>query len=147
MPEVRPLFKKDIQQLLAIEQSVQVVPWTADTFKTCFEAGHSGWVIEDDQKIISFIITSMRVEECHILNFCVARDSQRQGYGQHLLKHLLAEAKKQGIGIIYLEVRRSNTRAIALYEKMQFQQIGERKGYYPTISGNEDALIFARYVG
>lgn len=143
---LRTLFKSDLSQLLLVEESAHAVPWNEETFKTCFEAGYVGWVIEQEKEkvIMGFIIVSMRMEECHILNLCVGRDYQHQGFGRQLLEHALNHAKQQGIGIVYLEVRRSNTRAISLYKKEHFHLIGSRKDYYPTLAGNEDALIFAK---
>lgn len=141
---LRTLFKSDLAQILLIEKSVHVVPWTMDTFNMCFDSGYFGWVLEVDKKIAGFIIVSLTPDECHVLNICVSLDYQRQGYGAKLLEHALKHAKKQQVGIAYLEVRRSNTRAISLYKKMNFQQIGERKNYYPTVSGTEDALILAK---
>lgn len=141
---LRNLTQADLQAILAIEQSAHVVPWTEDTFKTCFQAGHVGWVLEVEKKVIGFIIVSLRAEECHILNLCIARASQHQGFGRKLLLHALQHSRSLGIGIVYLEVRRTNSRAIALYTKEKFIEIGVRKGYYPTVGGNEDALIFAR---
>lgn len=140
---MRTLFQTDIAQLLRIENSVHVTPWSEDTFKTCFQAGYIGWAVEKDKKVIGFIIISQTAEECHILNLCVDREFQHQGWGSKLLEHALAHAKKHGINIAYLEVRRSNSRAISLYKKMRFHPVGERKGYYPTVGGHEDALIFA----
>ena len=141
---VREYFKSDIKELLIIENSVHVAPWTEETFKLCFDAGYLGWVWEEGQKILGFIIISLTTDECHILNICVAREFQRQGLGQKLLNFVMDHAKKRGAGIIYLEVRRTNTRAIQLYEKNQFYLIGERKDYYPIPNGYEDALIFAK---
>lgn len=148
---LRPIVKADLPQLLCIEQAAHAVPWTDETFKTCFEAGHIGWVIElnrDDQnkgrRIVGFTLVSVRMEECHILNLCVAREHQHQGYGRQLLEHAMRSAKDLGASVVYLEVRRTNTRAIELYKNAQFILIGERKDYYPTVSGNEDALVFAR---
>lgn len=141
---LRTLFKSDIERLLVIENAVHVAPWTEDTFKVCFQAGYLGWAIELDKKIIGFIITSMNTEECHILNLCVANEYQRQGHGEKLLEHTLQYAKQQGIGVVYLEVRRSNSRAISLYKKFHFHLVGERKDYYPTVVGKEDALVFGR---
>lgn len=143
---LRKLHLNDLQSLLAIEQAVHVVPWNEETFKTCFQAGHTGWVMELDREIIGFIIISMRIDECHILNICIAQDYQRQGYGEQLLKQVLDQAKSARATIVYLEVRKSNEQAIALYRKLHFQQIAERKNYYPTVAGNEDALIFAKMV-
>jgi ribosomal-protein-alanine N-acetyltransferase len=100
-------------------------------------------VVEIDNNIIGFIIISMSADECHVLNICVARSFQHQGFGKKMLEFVLNHASQRGMGIAYLEVRRSNTRAISLYQKMKFHLIGERKGYYATVAGEEDALIFA----
>lgn len=141
---LRNLHKADLPKVLKIETSVQVVPWTAETFNTCIESGYKGWVIEQDKSLVGFAIASMTKDECHILNLCIDRTYQYQGWGRKLLEYVLNEAREQGVGIAYLEVRRSNTRAIALYRKMHFLQIAERKDYYPTVAGDEDALVFAK---
>lgn len=141
---LRALFRSDLPNVLAIEKAVHILPWTEETFKMCFQSGYIGWVAELDKKIIGFVVISLSSSECHILNLCVSYDYQRQGWGCKLLQFALNYAKEKGIGIAYLEVRRSNSRAISLYRKMQFHLIGERKGYYPTISGNEDAFVFAK---
>ena len=141
---LRTFFKADLPQVLAIENAVHVVPWGAETFKMCLQEGYAGWVLEVDKKIIGFIFAALNMHECHILNVCVAHDYQRQGYGRLLIDNTLSHAKKQGVDIIYLEVRRSNVRAISLYRQMAFHLVGERKNYYPTVTGNEDALVFAR---
>lgn len=140
---LRTLFRSDIDQLLLIEKSVHVLPWTEESFKSCIQAGHVGWVIELDKKLIGFIIVSLNMDECHVLNLCVLHDYQHQGWGRKLLEYALTHARQHKVSIAYLEVRRSNSRAISLYKKMNFHLVGERKGYYPTVSGQEDALIFA----
>lgn len=141
---IRKMHKTDLPQLIIIEEMSHAVPWSEDAFFHCFRAGYPGWVLEKDKKMIGFIIVTLQVEECHILNITVDRRFQRQGYGHQLLTFALAEAQKQGAVIAYLEVRHSNTRAIKLYEKMGFVQIGIRKDYYPVPTGREDALVFAK---
>jgi ribosomal-protein-alanine N-acetyltransferase len=42
---------------------------------------------------------------------------------------------------MFLEVRPSNAKALALYRRAGFQQVGRRRGYYPGENGREDALI------
>lgn len=140
---LRNLSENDLPELLRIEQLVSVVPWSEEAFKTCFKQNCVGWVVSVDNKLIAFIIISHTKDDCHILNLCVAWEYQRQGYGNLLLSKALQFAKQQKIGVMYLEVRKSNIRAINLYKKMNFLSVGERKNYYPTVSGREDALIFA----
>lgn len=141
---LRELYKADLPAILEIEEAVHISPWTEETFQTCFQAGYKGWAIQSDNKLIGFIIISLREHECHILNVCVIHEFQHQGYGRLMMQHALSHAKLKGAGIAYLEVRKSNQHAIHLYRKLKFHLIGERKAYYPTPSGtNEDALIFA----
>lgn len=141
---LRTLVIDDIKKVLAIEKAVHISPWTEETFNICFQAGYNGWVIQQQDQIIGFIIASLTKLECHILNLCVAAHFQRQGWGEKLLQHAMAYAIGIGIHIVYLEVRRSNVKAISLYRKMGFRWVGERKDYYPITGGTEDALIFAK---
>jgi ribosomal-protein-alanine N-acetyltransferase len=45
--------------------------------------------------------------------------------------------------MLFLEVRVSNRKAIELYSKEGFFELGNRKNYYPTLNGHEDALLMA----
>ncbi len=141
---LRMLAKSDIGQMLAIENAAHIAPWTEEAFKICFRTGYVSLGFEVDKKIIGFVIVSVQADECHILNIAVATLFQRQGWGRKLLEYAMLQARQKGAGIVYLEVRRSNSRAISLYRKMRFQLIGERKDYYVTVAGMEDALIFAK---
>jgi ribosomal-protein-alanine N-acetyltransferase len=144
---LRTLYKSDLPQLLAIENAVHVAPWAEETFAICFKHHCKGWVVEMDKQVIGFILISFSSEECHLLNVCVAHAHQHQGFGKILLEKAMAYAAGEGVEVMYLEVRESNTRAIAMYEKAGFQLVGKRKGYYPTVTGREDALILARILG
>jgi ribosomal-protein-alanine N-acetyltransferase len=144
MINLRKLIKSDLPAVLTIEQAVHITPWTAETFDICFQSHCLGFVAEVDGRIVGFIMVSAHVGECHVLNIAVLHKFQRQGLGARLLIEALAAAKLTGSTIAYLEVRKSNTRAIALYLKMQFKQVGERKDYYPSHEGYEDAIIFAK---
>jgi ribosomal-protein-alanine N-acetyltransferase len=144
---IRQLSDLDIPNLLTVEEAAQSSPWSDAAFKRCFEANYLGWTAEAPGKMLGFIMISINLGECHILNLCVHPTEQHKGIGRHLLLYALRWAKQVGAGMIYLEVRRSNLAAIGLYRKMNFRIIGERKQYYPMGAGREDALIFARDLG
>lgn len=144
--KIRKLYPDDLPEILSIEQAEHIAPWTMETFQSCLRAGYPGWVLlcEEQKHILGFIMVSHNYDECHILNLCVRHQYQHQGLGSLLLEHALSDAKRQGLGITYLEVRASNKKAITLYRKMHFKQVGIRKQYYATVNGREDALVFAR---
>lgn len=144
---LRTLQITDLSQLLLIEQASQPSPWSEETFKQCLHANCQGWVVEEEGAVVGFIIISSHVGESHILNLCVHPLYQGRKLGFKLLSFALSEMKRVGIGCAYLEVRRSNDRAIALYRNMGFVEIGERKNYYPPPPRIEDALVFAKDLG
>jgi len=57
---------------------------------------------------------------------------------------LLDRAHKLDAIDCFLEVRSTNDAAIGLYRSLGFTQVRERKNYYPTTKGREDALIMWR---
>lgn len=141
---IRPLTQADLKAITQLEAIAQAGAWTAEVFLHCFNVGYPGWALEKEDHVIGFVIVSIQLEECHILNICIHPDYQRQGLGEKLLLFLLEELKQRNTGTAFLEVRRSNYRAIQLYEKLDFIQIGVRASYYPAKHGNEDALVFAK---
>lgn len=143
---MRTATEKDIPRLIEIENLTQIAPWSEDVFQRCFSMRYDCWVAEEANQVIGFLIMSSALTlESHILDICIDPLYQRKGHGEKLLKQALSHAKLNGIGIVYLEVRRSNHPAIKLYDKLGFIQIAERKGYYPAKQGGrEDALVFAK---
>ena len=58
-----------------------------------------------------------------------------------MMESLIEEARDRKITSVFLEVRPSNSAAIALYRKLGFNELGIRKDYYPAKEGREDALM------
>ena len=145
---IRELNAADIPELVLLEKTAQLAPWSLAAFERCFALHYQGWAADEGGAMQGFIMLSLKVGECHILNLSVYPHAQHQGIGSALLRYALRWAKQAAAGMVYLEVRRSNFAALALYRKMNFRIIGERKDYYPSDHGSrEDALIFARDLG
>ena len=66
-----------------------------------------------------------------------------RGLGRELLRALVRLAGDRGAQRVFLEVRPSNTPALALYHSEGFNEIGRRPRYYPAAQGREDALVMA----
>ncbi len=140
----RTMRSSDLDIVVQIEAVCYRHPWTKRVLIDCLRAGYQCWVLANKQQIVAHGVMSVDVGECHLLTLCVNPDFQGQGYGRRLFKLLLDRASKLEAAICFLEVRPSNQGAIGLYRSMGFVQIGERKHYYPSGSGREDALIFSR---
>jgi len=138
---IRLLETDDILIVAALAKKNMIYPWSEQVFQDCMKADYRTWVICDADAIFGFVVVLNQLNECQLLNICIDQQYQRAGYGRQLLHYLFDEVRSQGLHRISLEVRRSNSAAIALYYPMGFIDVGLRKNYYPTDSGREDALI------
>ena len=143
---IAPMSLADIDTVSALEIEVAVFPWTRGHFADCLKAGYSGWVLKVGEVIAAYAVLMMVVDEGHLLNIGVASDYQRQGLGGRLLEHVMARTRQSGGLTLMLEVRPSNDKALRLYQRFGFGEIGRRKGYYPAPLGREDALVLRRKV-
>lgn len=92
--------------------------------------------------ILGYCGIIMAADEGDITNVSVKKEYQGQGIGSALVGELEARVKTLGIQKIFLEVRKSNASAIALYEKKGFEHMGIRKNYYSDPV--EDAITMCR---
>ena len=53
-----------------------------------------------------------------------------RGIGSRLMEMMIDFSKKTGIEILYLEARADNERAVALYHKFGFRDIGIYKNFF-----------------
>ncbi len=138
---IRRMSKDDIPAVVEIEKQVYNYPWTEGIFKDCFIAGYKCWVCEDMENVVAYGILSVAAGEAHIMNICVDPAEQKQGIGRSMVEKMVEAARDRKINSIFLEVRPSNTAAIALYNGLGFNELGTRKDYYPAEEGREDALM------
>jgi ribosomal-protein-alanine N-acetyltransferase len=139
---LRTMTSADLAAVMTIERKNYDFPWSEDIFKDCFKAGYSCWVCEAQGKVLGYSLMSLAVGEAHILNVSVDPAEQKQGIGRKMMENAIDYARGRA-ETIFLEVRPSNTHAIALYEDLGFNEIGIRKGYYPAKNGREDAIMLA----
>jgi ribosomal-protein-alanine N-acetyltransferase len=136
----------DLDEIMRIELKAYPYPWTRGIFSDCLRVGYCCWVLEVDDRLVGYGVMSIGVGEAHVLNICVDPQQQRKGYGHVILEHLIGIARRHDMEMCLLEVRPSNTAAVALYHASGFNEVGVRKNYYPDENGREDALILARNI-
>jgi ribosomal-protein-alanine N-acetyltransferase len=139
---LRAMTTADITAVCAIEQQVQYAPWTEKLFSDSLER-HVCWVAQKDQQVVGFFVVQFIVDEAHLLNIAVDPTQQKQGIGRLLLDNVQQQAIIKKASTIFLELRATNQRALALYQMAGFNEIGLRKNYYPAAQGKEDAVIMA----
>lgn len=144
LAEVRNMLHEDLQQVSDIERRSYGYPWSHGVFRDCLLAGYTCVVVEVDGVVAGYGILSVAAGEAHILNLCVDPNHRALGYGEQLLDELIARSRLAEVDQVFLEVRPSNTTALALYTKKGFHRIASRKGYYQSEDGREDAAVLAK---
>jgi ribosomal-protein-alanine N-acetyltransferase len=134
----------DVESVISLERIAYPFPWSEQIFRDCLRVGYDCWVVETGSGVVGYGVMSMGAGECHILNLCIDPGLRRRGAGRALLCMLLSRARRAGMLHAFLEVRPSNTAAMALYEDLGFQRIGLRRGYYQAASGREDAVVYRK---
>lgn len=141
---IRPMQADDLPMVMEIEITAYPFPWSLGIFRDCLTTGYRCRVLEINATVQGYSLVSMGGGEAHILNLCVHPALRGKGYGRLLLQEQLDALAETDVDMVLLEVRPSNSNAIALYHSMGFNEIGRRKDYYPAAQGREDALIMAR---
>jgi ribosomal-protein-alanine N-acetyltransferase len=144
---LRPMVVADIDEVYALEQSVFPHPWSRANFMDSLASGYDAWVLRepDEGALAGYFLVMHAVDEAHLLDVAVSGERQGSGLGRFLLDRVAARARTMGMSSILLEVRPSNVRALQVYERYGYAQIGRRKGYYPAHEGKREDAIVMRY--
>ena len=139
---VRKMKKDDLDRVSQIEKECFSTPWSRDSFEDMIDNPATLYMVaEDNGYIVANCGVIIAAGEGDICNVAVDPSYRKRGIAKLLLTRVMEEASKEmGVLSFTLEVRRSNTVAISLYEKLGFVNEGIRPGFYT--SPKEDAVIF-----
>ena len=142
MIEVRRLTYADLPHVVAIERRAFPAPWSLAMFVLELSKGAGVCLAaEVDGALVGYLICSRYDTVWHVMNVSVHPDRRREGIATAMIEALL-ERIGDPLAQLTLEVRRSNTGAIALYEGLGFRAAGVRRRYYQD--NGEDAIVMWR---
>lgn len=140
---VNRMRERDLEEVLAIENSSFQSPWTRGMFLSDLDVNPFARSVvarfPGESKIIAYACFWIVMEELHLMNLAVHPDRRRQNIGEELARWVLNMGYEKKCRTAMLEVRESNRPARQLYEKLGFKVIGVRRGYYRD--PKEDALV------
>ena len=118
-------------------------PWSEKSIETELSCRLSCWLVAmEGDTLLGYVGSQTVMDESDMKNLAVHPDYRRRGTAQALVNALENALRERGSKALTLEVRASNEPAIALYEKLGFQQVGLRKSYYRN--PKEDARILRK---
>ena len=139
--EIAEMTKNDCHELAELDKKCFSVPWSEQSFSEETENKLATYLLaKKDDKIVGYCGFWRVSGEAQVTNIAVLPEYRRQKIAETLAKKMLelcAEDEQ-----IVLEVRKSNSAAILLYEKLGFEKAGIRKRFYKN--PDEDGITMLR---
>lgn len=134
----------DIVQVAEIERQIFSIPWSEKAFRDSMESDNTIYIVaKENDNVAGYAGMYLSFEEGNITNVAVNPLSRRKGIGEKIVRDILNRAYEKGVRDVFLEVRETNSVAIALYEKIGFKEEGIRKNFYDK--PRENALIMWKH--
>ncbi len=144
--EIRKMTLDDLDGIMEIEVEAFPVPWPREAYEKEITKNELAYyvVAESEGEIVGYAGLWEVVGEGHITNVAVRKECRGQGISTLLMQALLNRMLELNFYGMTLEVRVSNVRAQALYQKFGFESEGLRKSYYSD--NGEDAIMMWRTI-
>ncbi len=140
---VRAAVADDLAAIAEIEAATFSRPWSRDAFAALLDRAEVAVLVATGGgEVVGYVVVVIGADEAELANLAVSARRRGKGVGDALLARASEVLRTRGVGWAYLAVRESNHRAMGLYRRHGFNEIGRHASYYRDPS--EDALIFAR---
>lgn len=129
---------EDIDIIAQIESESFSMPWKHEDFLKAYNEKQLIKVVSVGDTVVGYFLALVVCDEAQIATIAVKKEFRKKGCAKKVLESAILEAWVRGLNVMYLEVRQSNSDAIALYENMGFEFMGIRKNFYEN--PREDAI-------
>lgn len=141
---VRAMKPEDLEKVCQIERENFSLPWSEKSFQDSMERDDTVFLTAFvNDKIAGYLGCYCIAGVGEITNVAVDSSMRRKGIAARLMETLFEEGKKLQTEEFFLEVRESNTGAVAFYTQMGFVTEGIRKNFYEKPV--ENALIMWKH--
>jgi ribosomal-protein-alanine N-acetyltransferase len=143
---IRSLKPSDLRAVVKLEREIFPDPWPRSAFEDILrEEGWYALVAETDTgEMAGYACYLILGPEGHLANIAVAPAFRRKSVAKRLLDNILSAVEENECEYLLLEVRPSNSSALAFYEKQGFAFLYRRPNYYSRPV--EDAIVLVRYL-
>ena len=137
---IRWMIRRDMPEVLGIEQTSFEFPWSEDDFVRCLRQRNCiGMVAEHDESVVGFMIYELHKNRLHVLNFAVRPEFRRHGVGMSMVGKLIGKLSQQRRNRILLEIRETNLEAQLFFRDAGFRAISVLRDFYEDTP--EDAYL------
>ncbi len=140
---ILPMNASHVSAVAELEKLCFSAPWSERSIASELQNEYSLWLVEEREGVaVAYVGSQSCPPEADVMNVAVAPAFRRQGIGEGLMVALMDALRDKGMECLTLEVRASNSPAIALYNRLGFTEVGRRPNYYTD--PREDALIMRK---
>lgn len=143
MQSIRHVQASDIFPVIALAFETLPERYNPAIFNQFYESFPEGFLVAyDDTTLIGFLIgVKTTPNTARLLMLSIYEKNRKQGVGSALLNQFLREMRALRVTIVELEVRTTNTGAVAFYKKQGFIQQELLSRFYQN---GEDAYRMSR---
>lgn len=138
--KIRWLIRRDLPEVLAIEQACFEWAWTEEDFIELLRQRNCiGMVAEQDHEVVGFMVYELHKSNLRLLNFAVDPRFHRQGIGKAMMTRLADKLSQQMRKEITVEIRETNVPAQLFFRDNGFRAVRILRDYYDDT--DEDAYV------
>lgn len=144
---IRKAEIQDLEKIVSAEKAIfPKDPWSSKEYAYEIENNpfSAVYLLENENRVIGLLDLWITFEQAQISNIGILPQFRKQGMARRLMDFVIQTAKQNSCENISLEVRVSNTPAIALYESYGFIRVSTRRHYYED---GEDAWLMVKPMG
>lgn len=148
---IRWLIRRDMPQVLSIEEQSFGCPWSEENFATALRQRNCIGIVatptEEFNTVLGFMLYELHKARLHVLNFAVHQSYRRVGIGTAMIDKLKSKLSPGRRWIARMEVGDWNTPAHLLLKSCEFRATRVLPGFYqPTrdngLASAQDAYEF-----
>lgn len=147
--QIRWLIRRDMDEVLAIENGSFDYPWTEEEFLCCLRQRNCIGTVAETRgagaTVQGFMIYELHKHALRLLNFAVLPESRRHGVGSQMVQRLVDKLEQQRRTEISIEVRETNVPAQLFFSRRGFRAISVLKNHYDDT--REDAYLMRYRLG
>ena len=132
-PVIRTLDSEMAESCAVLHAEAFAHPWSPPEFETLLTSKATIGTAAIDAAsdgLRGFALARLAADEAEVLTIAVASAMRNRGVGRALMVDIAARLAAARVRSLFLEVERSNMAALALYRRLGFLEVGQRRGYY-----------------
>lgn len=132
----------NLNNLASLDKISNLTYWNFEEYVNCYKNPNNKiYILKEKNKVIGSMVLLIISDYAEILQFVIDKKYQNMGYGTYFLKKIIKILQNlKVVEEVFLDVRENNDRAIHLYRKFGFNEIGKKPEYYKLPNKKIDSI-------